>query len=574
MQAKAHNLPDLSESREPSQLGDESGSLPAIAPYQALRRLWTRPHPTYIARHSPKGAKAQLVVVERFCGAAKAGDERAATFGHEARRIATLTSSSLSRVRHVAVRGEDLIVVSDFVDGSLLTDLWRLETHPMPLEIALRVIVDVLAGAAALHGLRDAKQRPMNLAHGQIAPATILFGTDGEARLLQAIASRAPGARAQSSSSTYLAPEAQDDQPLDTRADVFSAGVLLWEALSGRSVQVDGTTRPSLIPAPGVPHGATWAKALVPIAERALAQSPEHRWPTAAAMAAEIRKAAGLRLGSAASSAAWVKSVVGEQVEARRAELEEVSVSQPQSEPAGSPESTRTAGLSTELDPQARADLAPPARDDDAQPRDVHISPPPRAPSSVPPPAKVFECVSDAELQMLLGRFSPPPSGRFQLESPPQGELRPSSVAEGTQTKGTKSDPPPTVSERAPVPSPLGRTSRGLSGWTGWLRKRVVLAAVAGIGVLAFTLAIGVHVARRDHGPAADETSKATAAETSAPAASASPTATGVSAAPLASAPPTAMPVPSAPPPRAKPTASPRRVSPPRPAKRSATSTR
>src|SRR5262249_12546494 len=63
-------------------------------------------------------------------------------------------------------------------------------------------------------------------------------------------------------------------------------------------------------------------KGLVAVAAKALAASPDDRWPTASAMAAEIRKAAGLKLAPASTAAAFAKSTMGEPVRARRTRLE------------------------------------------------------------------------------------------------------------------------------------------------------------------------------------------------------------------------------------------------------------
>jgi serine/threonine-protein kinase len=271
--------------------------------------------------HAPALDKARLAVAECFERPKRMDPDRGYEFLHEARRIATLAHPNIALVRKVVVRDEHIVVVGDFLDGEILASLWPFHRGAMPLEIALRVLVDVLGGVGALHGLRDTRQRPMAVAHGEIAPGTILVGADGSARVLHAIARRAPGARPDPASLPYLAPEVREQDSYDSRADVFSVGVLLWEALSECPVPtyVKGSENaPPAMP----PKKAPWAKGLVEIASRALAASPEARWPTAAAMAAEIRKAAGLRLASVSATATWAEKTFGERVRARRERLE------------------------------------------------------------------------------------------------------------------------------------------------------------------------------------------------------------------------------------------------------------
>ncbi len=83
----------------------------------------------------------------------------------------------------------------------------------------------------------------------------------------------------------------------------------------------------------------------MPVAAKALAAAPDDRWPTAAALAAEIRKAAGLKLAPASTAAAFARSGIGERVKARRESLDGSSAPSPSmpARPAPSPEPPRIA---------------------------------------------------------------------------------------------------------------------------------------------------------------------------------------------------------------------------------------
>jgi len=281
----------------------------------------------YVARNpSAAGGKSQLVFAELCAGGGEL-DTASAEWVRDLRRIATLTSPNLSRIREVNVRGSDVVVIGEFIDGEKLAELWG--SDEMPLDVALRVLVDVLSGVGALHNLRDAKQQPMRIAHGELSPFTVLFGLDGVARVLHSATRRVPHAAVDKGSIGHVAPEVHAGQAYDARADVFGVGVLLWEALSGKSLfaETDAATVVARVrsgdyaPA-SVPEKAPWAKPLVEVAAKALAASPDARWPTAAAMATEIRKAAGLKLAPASAAGAFAKSTLGDRVRVRRARLE------------------------------------------------------------------------------------------------------------------------------------------------------------------------------------------------------------------------------------------------------------
>jgi hypothetical protein len=402
-------------------------------PYTLIGELGARPIPVYVARQSTPGSAAQMVVAERFVGG---GTEAGADLRREARRISTLANLNIARVREVAERGDDLVVFGDFVDGEKLSTLWRpgdrsspglvaprsKESERLPLEMVLRFLLDVLAGVGALHGLRDSRQQPMKLTHGEISPATILIGVDGVARVLHSIARRAPEARAEAASLDYLAPEVHSNEAYDGRADVFSVGVLLWEALEGKplSAQQRGaaglSVRNQAILLPSIPERSPWASALVPVVAKALAAAPEDRWPTAGAMAAEIRKAGGLKIAPASVATAFAKKEFGERAKARRARLESA---------------------------RASAFLA----------RAVRVTPPP-APASMPTPPKLSTDESTPGIVLDSLRppeLAPPALPEMALESPVAAPFSLESLRPPRQTAPPISEATATPEQSSPV---------------------------------------------------------------------------------------------------------------------------
>jgi len=92
-----------------------------FAPHELVRQLSARHLPLYVLRQSGVGigGKPVLAVAERYEGAAEAGPG-GEDLARDARRIATLASPNLARVREVVVRGPDLVVIGEFVEGEKL----------------------------------------------------------------------------------------------------------------------------------------------------------------------------------------------------------------------------------------------------------------------------------------------------------------------------------------------------------------------------------------------------------------------------------------------------------------------
>jgi serine/threonine-protein kinase len=272
------------------------------------------------------GAGTRLVVVQRAMRA-RFDDAELADWVRAARRVATLQHPNVARIRDAVIRKDDVLVVGDYVDGVRWSELAARGT---PLAVALRVFVDILSGLGAIHALRDAAKQPLKLVHGALSPDAVIVGADGSARIVDCV--RPAGAlRGRSSEgSAYRAPEVLlGDATADQRADVYSAGVMLWEALSGARL-FDGAQPSTIVttllsgrvPRATTPRDAPWAAALEGTIARALSAEPDKRFPSASEMAAEIRRIVGSRLGAAARVASWIDESFGEAIRRRRRELE------------------------------------------------------------------------------------------------------------------------------------------------------------------------------------------------------------------------------------------------------------
>ncbi len=169
----------------------------------------------------------------------------------------------------------------------------------------------------------------MNVFHGEVDPENIFIGLDGTARLAHVCRVRGIGQeQCAGVSVARMAPETLlGDQNSDLRCDIYSAGVILWEALTGRPLfaahkaasilrrQLAGIERAT------APSGEPWAAPLIAVAARALSADPGSRFANAGEMAAEIRKVAGAKLGAKGAVSACLEGVAGEKIRGRRAHL-------------------------------------------------------------------------------------------------------------------------------------------------------------------------------------------------------------------------------------------------------------
>lgn len=169
----------------------------------------------------------------------------------------------------------------------------------LSLPYSLCWLLDVLSGLGVLH-------RTLGFVHGEVQPEHIVLGDDGVGRLIPVV--RAHWVRGEQRAPErlyYLAPEKLLGDGVDVRSDVFSVGVMLWEALAGRPLleahAVDDIIARLMSGGIGrarAPEAEAWTEPLTAIAERAIAVDPGRRYASVGEMRDALHAACSRYLAS------------------------------------------------------------------------------------------------------------------------------------------------------------------------------------------------------------------------------------------------------------------------------------
>jgi hypothetical protein len=193
----------------------------------------------------------------------------------------------------------------EWVDGASLSRLagaLRDQGRRVPLGVALAVVADVCRGLHAAHELRDAQGAPMEVIHRDVSPQNVMVRRDGVVKVIDFGVARARGRFAgetthagQRGKVRYMAPEQATGKAVDRRADVWAAGAVLYELLTG-NVPHDGENDAVVLTAhlegrPVPPLPASVPAVVARAVKRALAPSPADRFPTAEAFANALAEA-------------------------------------------------------------------------------------------------------------------------------------------------------------------------------------------------------------------------------------------------------------------------------------------
>ncbi|MCB9596597.1 MAG: serine/threonine protein kinase [Sandaracinaceae bacterium] len=230
--------------------------------------------------------------------------------------------------------GDLYYLVMEYVEGTALDRLMRRSPHHRPPELIVPLAIDALQGLHAAHRRTDELGRPLELVHRDVTPGNLMVGLDGVGRITDFGVAKARARITKTNpgivkgKAGYIAPEVILGRPVDGRADVFSMGVLLWNALTGETLFDKEDLASSLtsllrsdIPPPSTVGLMPSALFDAPILS-ALHRDPEFRHESADEMALALADALLLypTPGGRDAIGAWVYRSFGETLD-RRQEL-------------------------------------------------------------------------------------------------------------------------------------------------------------------------------------------------------------------------------------------------------------
>ena len=325
----------------------------------------------YKARHPGLNRNVAVKVLHRHLAVDPAFVGR---FRREARAVAALRHPNIVRVYDFDSEGDLYFIVMEFIDGptlaSFLKRLFKQGRHLSAADV-LRLFSPL---CSAIHYAHE-----QGMVHRDIKPSNIILTrkqepilTDyGIARIAGATAYTIPGVVI--GSAHYMSPEQAEGLPGDNRSDIYSLGIVLFEALTG-SVPFQGETPASVLmkqvasaPPPALSLNPDLPPAIEAVLNKALAKDPNDRYQQGSDLALALQDVFGQVVEPAAAAPAETAGVEDATLQVTR-----------QMTPP--PPSTG----------EAARQMTPPPPSVTPAPPSV-TPPPPSAPPSAPEPAPISE---------------------------------------------------------------------------------------------------------------------------------------------------------------------------------------
>ena len=220
-------------------------------------------------------------------------------FQREAQMASSLNHPHIVSVHDIGEFEGRQYLVTEYVDGGTLKD-WIKDKRRTPKEVA-ELLTGVADGLAAAH--------QAGILHRDIKPMNILVARNGYAKLADFglaklaengtidLAARLPEGPTRPGlilgTIAYMSPEQASGQPLDSRSDIFSFGIVLYETLSGKRPfggRTDLEVLKTIIHGELPPLSEEVPETYRNVVEKALEKSPAERYQSMREMVVDLRR--------------------------------------------------------------------------------------------------------------------------------------------------------------------------------------------------------------------------------------------------------------------------------------------
>jgi serine/threonine-protein kinase len=283
------------------------------------------------------GSFSRIVAVKRLHAHLANEHEFVNMFLDEARVAARIRHPNVVPTLDVVASPREVFIVMEYVHGESLSKLFstlRERRERLPLPVAASIVVGLLGGLHAAHEATGERGELLRIVHRDVSPQNLIVGHDGIARIVDFGIAKAVGRMQQTQTGEikgkfgYMAPEQVNGAPVTRAADIYAAGVVLWETLTGRplfkadsDVQLAAQVLLGQVAAPSV-YASGVPISFDDIVMCALDRDPARRFSTAREMARAIE--AATPVASPAMVAEWVESLAGVTLGRREQRLAEI----------------------------------------------------------------------------------------------------------------------------------------------------------------------------------------------------------------------------------------------------------
>jgi serine/threonine protein kinase len=290
----------------------------------------------YLGRMVASAGFNRLVAIKRLHDDLGEDPEFVAMLLDEARLTARIRHTNVVDVLDLVVKDGAFALVLEWVEGASVSTLLKRsmrEKTRIPQEIVVSIMQGVVRGLAAAHEARAEDGAPLGIVHRDVSPQNVLVGVDGIPRIIDFGVAKARGKLEATRPGeirgkyAYMAPEQLMGRPVTPQVDVYAAGVMMWELLTGKRLFKADDER---VVCARVLQGDIASPGISPeiddIVMRATAREPSSRYLDAREFLAALE---AFPRASDEEVGAWVRSLAADTIEAQQKLIQSASTPEP-----------------------------------------------------------------------------------------------------------------------------------------------------------------------------------------------------------------------------------------------------
>ncbi|WP_375757448.1 protein kinase [Corallococcus exercitus] len=181
------------------------------------------------------------VVLKRMLPTLSAIPDFVEMFRDEARLAAKLSHPHIVQIHELGFTDGCYYICMEYLAGEDFSTTLRLagrRRQYVPLPVVLRVLIDAARGLHFAHTFTNEQGQPLHVVHRDVSPSNLYVTYQGQVKVLDFGIAKAESRLVQTRTGVvkgkyiYMAPEQAQGKEVDHRADVFSLGVSLYEAVT------------------------------------------------------------------------------------------------------------------------------------------------------------------------------------------------------------------------------------------------------------------------------------------------------------------------------------------------------
>ena len=300
----------------------------------------------HVGRLAGSQGFARIVAIKRLHPNLAKDPEFVEMFVDEARLAARIRHPNVVITLDVVEGGGEVLVVMDYVHGATISKILRLlrdRNQRIPQEIVAAIMHGALQGLHAAHEAKTEHGASLGIVHRDVSPQNIMLGADGVPRVLDFGVAKAAWRAVTTKDGqvkgklAYMAPEQVRGNAIDRRVDVYAAGIVFWEMLTGHrlfegenplmlmALVMEGLKEPPSSKAPGI------SKELDAVVMKALAIDPTARYQSALEMAVELERAVPIATGRRVGE--WLTEIAKDSLDERARYVADIESKESLSDP-------------------------------------------------------------------------------------------------------------------------------------------------------------------------------------------------------------------------------------------------